>query len=255
MPRAIVWFSCGAASAVAAKLAAIDPPDGLPVELVYCDTGGEHEDNVRFCRDVSRWVGLPVLSIRNPTYRDHYHVAERDRYINGPTGARCTRQLKRLPRERYQRPGDLHIWGFDSTEQERADDFEERNPDLKCHFPLIEAGLTKDDCFHLIKRAGIELPMMYKLGYRNNNCIGCWKGGMGYWNKIRRDFPERFAEAARICREVGASPIKMNGKPLFLDELDPAAGRYDTEPDPICGIMCQLTQIGIERAASGGCSM
>lgn len=31
---------------------------------------------------------------------------------------------------------------------------------------------------------------MYDLGYANNNCIGCVKGGIGYWNKIRIDFPE-----------------------------------------------------------------
>ena len=31
---------------------------------------------------------------------------------------------------------------------------------------------------------------MYDLGYPNNNCIGCIKGGMGYWNRIRKDFPD-----------------------------------------------------------------
>lgn len=240
--RLLVWFSCGAASAVTAKLCANDPR-GLPVELVYCDPGGEHEDNKRFAAEVSRWVGLPITVVRNPKYADHFDVAEKDRFINGPHGARCTRQLKRLPRVEYQRGDDVHAWGFDVDESDRAAEFDERNPGLVNRYPLIDIGLTKDDCFHLLTGAGIELPVMYKKGYRNNNCVGCWKGGMGYWNKIRVDFPDHFARAAKICRDIGHSPIKdrKTGLPIMLDDLDPDAGRYDSEPDPVCGIMCMLT--------------
>ena len=43
-------------------------------------------------------------------------------------------------------------------------------------------------------------PLMYDLGYPNNNCIGCVKGGMGYWNHIRKDFPEVF-EVGRSWKE------------------------------------------------------
>ena len=25
---------------------------------------------------------------------------------------------------------------------------------------------------------GIEIPVMYRLGYNNNNCVGCVKGGI-----------------------------------------------------------------------------
>ncbi len=39
MSRIVVWFSCGAASAVAAKLA-VEKYNNVMV--VYCDTGGEH---------------------------------------------------------------------------------------------------------------------------------------------------------------------------------------------------------------------
>jgi hypothetical protein len=55
---------------------------------------------------------------------------------------------------------------------------------------LIENKLSKNECAGILAGAGIEIPMMYKLGYNNNNCIGCVKGGAGYWNKIRVDFPK-----------------------------------------------------------------
>ena len=60
----------------------------------------------------------------------------------------------------------------------------------------------------MLWKAGIEIPAMSKMGYNNNNCIGCVKGGMGYWNKIRKDFPEVFAQMAQIERDVGATCLE-----------------------------------------------
>lgn len=45
-PRVVVWFSCGAASAVAAWLT-LNDQHGNGAELVYCDTGSEHPDRRR----------------------------------------------------------------------------------------------------------------------------------------------------------------------------------------------------------------
>jgi hypothetical protein len=94
--------------------------------------------------------------------------------------------------------------------------------------------------------SGIEQPMMYRMGYRNNNCIGCVKGGMGYWNKIRRDFPEAFERMSKMERELNAAICKKEGKTdgkrwrrrIFLDELKPTDGNYQGEPDIECGVLC-----------------
>lgn len=80
---------------------------------------------------------------------------------------------------------------------------------------------------------------MYDLGYRNNNCIGCVKGGMGYWNKIRIDFPEVFERMAKLEREIGHSCI--NG--IFLDELELGRGRMEDEIIPDCSVMCYLNDL------------
>jgi hypothetical protein len=91
--------------------------------------------------------------------------------------------------------------------------------------------------------AGIEIPAMYKLGYTNNNCIGCVKGQQGYWNKIRIDFPEVFERMAKLERELNVAINKTYAgdgkrKRVFLDELDPQAGRYTMEPNIECGVLC-----------------
>ena len=59
MNRVISWFSCGAASAVATKLAIVESK--TPVEVVYCHVKEEHPDNLRFMRDCEQWFGRKIL--------------------------------------------------------------------------------------------------------------------------------------------------------------------------------------------------
>jgi len=110
--------------------------------------------------------------------------------------------------------------------------------------PLIEAGLNKSDVLAMVERAGIELPEMYKLGYEHNNCIMCVKGGMGYMNKMRVDFPDQFNDYARLERERGYTILKDKKGPIYLDELDPNRGRLADEPKIQCGILCEAAEAG-----------
>ena len=80
---------------------------------------------------------------------------------------------------------------------------------------------------------------MYDLVYPNNNCKGCTKGGMGYLNKIRRDFPDVFDARAKMERQIQATCI--NG--VYLDELDPEVGRMTPPIVGDCGIFCELLAI------------
>lgn len=236
--RVLVWFSCGAASTVAAKMA-LDRYKDVPVELCYCEVVNEHPDNMRYLADVEQWLGVEIKKLRSDKYStDIFDVFEKERYIVGIKGARCTRALKREVRGAYQLPSDLHVFGYTADEGKRIHDFEENNPELSCDWLLFREGVTKSDCYRIVREAGIELPAMYKLGYHNNNCIGCVKGGAGYWNKIRRDFPEQFDRMATFSRGLGVRLIKLKGQRMFLDELPPDAGRYDEEPDIECGPQC-----------------
>jgi 3'-phosphoadenosine 5'-phosphosulfate sulfotransferase (PAPS reductase)/FAD synthetase len=254
--RILCWFSCGATSAVACKLAIAENNGKLPIRVIYCDTGGEHHDNERFIVDCEKWFGIKIERAKNPNYKNLDHLFEKDRYLNGVNGARCTQQLKvwiRLTTQRVET--DLQVFGFDYGELDRELTFRENNPDVRLVSPLIERKMSKPDCLAMLKAEGIELPEMYKLGYKNNNCIGCVKGGQGYWNKIRIDFPEVFERRARQEREIGASCLRktiiVDGKkksaPLWLDELDPKSGRYEAEPDISCQGVCVDARKEIEN--------
>lgn len=251
--RVLAWFSCGDASAAAAKLAV--ERYGDLCEVLYCDTFAyEHPDNRRFLVDVERWLGLEIKVLKSVEYRDIFDVFDRTGWLIGPKGARCTTELKKKVRFAYQRIDDLQVFGFTADEQGRVERFHAENPDLSAEFPLVDASMTKADCHAMIRAAGIELPAMYRLGYKNNNCIGCVKGGNGYWNKIRRDFPDAFLRMAQqerkmnvaICKKESGSRKKgtYRRERVFLDELPPNAGRYTDEPDIECGVLCIHEVIG-----------
>lgn len=194
--RVLCHFSCGAASAVATKLA-INKYGKDRVEVLHIYIKEEHPDNKRFLADCEKWFGVPITTVMNEKYSGSIYEVFKQGYLKGIMGAPCTTQLKRKVRAKFQRPDDIHIFGYTVEEQQRAIDFEERNDELDVDWTLIDAGLDKPDCLAILQDAGIEIPEMYKLGYNNNNCIGCVKGGMGYWNKIRKDFPEQFDRMAR----------------------------------------------------------
>lgn len=236
--RVLAWFSCGAASACAAKLAVTKY--GERCEVLYCDTlAFEHPDNPRFLADVSRWIGKEIKILKSPTYSDIFDVFDKTGWLVGPAGARCTTELKKNVRKNYQHPEDIHIFGLTSEEDNRIARLEAENFELSCEWNLRDVGMNKDDCLRMVADAGIDLPIMYKLGYQNNNCIGCVKGGKGYWNKIRKDFPEAFNRMALQERKMDVKICKD----MFLDELDPNAGRYGNEPSFDCGVLCSTEPI------------
>lgn len=219
--RVVAWFSAGAASAVATKLV-LETSGDREVVVVYTNPGSEHPDNERFLDDCERWFGRSIVRLRSEKYRDTWDVWERERYLVGVDGARCTTELKRRPRFAFERPTDEQVFGYTAEEVGRVERFREQNPGVMLSTPLVDRGLTKSDCLAIIDRAGIELPAMYRLGYRNNNCVGCPKGGVGYWNKIRRDFPDVFDRMAKLERNIGHAILReyVDGDVPASDDCD-----------------------------------
>jgi len=174
MSRILAWFSCGAPSAVAARLAVSKYGKSHEVIVVNCDTRpSEHVDNYRFSADCERWFGQPITFIRSSDYRTVDEVFEKEKYMSGVKGARCTTELKKVPRLAFARADDIHVFGLALNEVGRIRKFERNNPDLFLKWILVEERLTTKDCHKIIEDDGIEPPMMYRLGFDNNNCPGC----------------------------------------------------------------------------------
>ena len=230
----VCWISAGVSSFIAGWLTKNDVD-----RFIYIDVENQHPDSIRFIKDCEKVLGKEI-EILQSQYHSVQNVISAFRFINGIHGAKCTEVLKKRVRKEWEyhhRDYEItYVWGFDCTEKHRADRMQETMIEFHHEFPLIEKGLTKEDAHGMLATLGIKRPLMYDLGYKNNNCIGCVKGGMGYWNKIRVDFPDVFQRMANLEREVGHSCL--NG--IYLDELQPDRGRIDDEVMEECSIMCHL---------------
>lgn len=241
MPRTLCWFSCGAASAVATKLTLKDTPDAL---VVYCETGAEHPDNDRFLRDCEKWFGVEIQQIKSTQHKDTWDVWEKRRYLSGIKGAPCTSELKFIPRLNFQLPSDIHVFGYtyDKADQNRAKRMLETYPDMAQRHPLIEYKLNKAACLAMVMNAGIEAPIMYGLGFHNNNCIPCVKAtSPAYWALVRQHFPAEFSRMADLSHKLGARLARINNERVFIDQI-PADQPTKDPIAPACDFLCQYAE-------------
>lgn len=239
-----VWFSCGAASAVAAKKTIEQYGHTHKIRVLNNPVIEEDEDNLRFLADVQDWIGLPVETVASKKYLTNsaVDVWEKRQFMSGPMGAPCTLELKKHARQEWEKENvvDWHVLGFTADEKKRHERFvlTERSNVLPI---LIDAGITKSECYTILNAAGIALPRVYAMGYPNANCIGCVKAtSPTYWNHVRVKHPAVFRERAEQSRRIGARLTRYNGRRLFLDELpEHAVGRPMKNMDFECGIFCE----------------
>jgi 3'-phosphoadenosine 5'-phosphosulfate sulfotransferase (PAPS reductase)/FAD synthetase len=238
-----VWFSCGAASAVALKLT-VQLFGKVNVRAINNPIAEENPDNLRFAQDVSKWVGIEIEYATHPDFpsgsaRD---VWEKRRFMSHPKGgAPCTTLLKKHARQYWENKNqcDWHVFGFTSDEMKRHERFimTERENVIPV---LIWANATKDDCARVLTTAGIKLPESYRLGYPNANCIGCVKATSAtYWNLVRKTNPEVFADRAEQSRRLGAKLARVKGTRVYLDELPINAKGRPLKSMPDCGTICE----------------
>ena len=65
--RIVCHFSCGAASAVAGKLAI---EEHGTVEIINAFLKEEHKDNQRFLKDCEKWLGQKITVLKDKKYGD-----------------------------------------------------------------------------------------------------------------------------------------------------------------------------------------
>jgi len=118
-----VWFSCGAASAVAAKKTIDLYGARCTVRVLNNPVVEEDDDNRRFLRDVAAWLGRPIETVVNAKYSSAsaVEVWARRRFMSGPTGAPCTIELKKRARQDWEarNHADWHVLGFTADETAR----------------------------------------------------------------------------------------------------------------------------------------
>lgn len=232
----VCWISAGVSSFIAGYLVkeTVD-------KFIYIDIDDQHPDSLRFIKDCEKLLGKEIEILKSPYGSVENAIRTFGQIRNIRTHFfPCTNWLKKRVRKEWEYAHKeyeiTYVWGFDCDEKRRADKLFDSMPQFNHEFPLIERELTKQDTHGMSYELGIKRPLMYDLGYNNNNCIGCVKGGMGYWNKIRIDFPDVFKKRAKMERDIGTRCLKE----YWLDELPPDKGRMSDEILEECSLFCQL---------------
>lgn len=240
-----VYFSCGAASAIAVKKTIEKYGHRCKILIVNNPIKEEDKDNQRFLKDVAAWLKVTIQTAVNSKFKSCscVEVWEDANMMSSANGfAPCTQELKKAARYEWElknRP-DWTVMGFTKEERGRFDNFQinERPSSI-----YILENTTKAECFQIVNDAGIKLPEIYLMGYPNANCVGCVKAtSPTYWNHVRKMHPEIFQQRAEQSRNMGTNGCKLvrvNGKRIFLDELDPnAKGQPLKNMNFECGIFC-----------------
>jgi len=232
--KIICWWSGGITSAVACKIA-IDQYGKDKCQSIFIGTMNEDSDTYRFKKDCEDWYGIPIETItaigdKFPTIQSvwrHY------KSLNVANGAICSSTLKRDVRLKWQKENDYkyQVFGFDIDEPKRAKSMKINYIEAKPIYPLLLHALTKKDCIDIVVEAGIEIPNAYKLGFHNNNCFQtmCIQGGIGYWQKVQREMPDKFNAMADMEHELTES----KGEPVtMLKDQSEGGGLVFLKPHP-----------------------
>jgi len=215
--KIIAWWSGGITSAVTCKIC-IDLYGLDSVRLIFIDTKNEDDDTYRFKKDCEDWYGKEIETISGigSKYSSVQDVWVKHKSLNVAHGAVCSSELKRRVREVWEKENTWkhQAFGFELSEVKRAKGMTLNHSHTKPIYPLLMFAYTKKDCIKIVQDAGLRVPRTYELGFLNNNCFntGCVQGGIGYWQKMKREFPEKFDAMAEMEHKLTA----LKGKPVTM---------------------------------------
>ncbi|MEN8122861.1 MAG: phosphoadenosine phosphosulfate reductase family protein [Bacteroidota bacterium] len=213
--KIIGWWSGGVTSAVACKIAS-DLYGLENIRFIFIDTKNEDEHTYRFKDNCEKWYGKEIESISSKKHKSIQDVWIRYKALNNAKGAVCSSELKRLVREKWEKENEWRhqVFGFELDEYKRAKSLKLNHSKTKPIFPLLMYGYSKKDCIKIIQDTNINIPKTYHLGFLNNNCFktGCVQGGIGYWQKIQREYPDKFDAMAKIEHKI----TKLKNKPVTM---------------------------------------
>ncbi len=202
MEKHVVMFSTGLSSAITLDLVQQKYGKENTVALLT-DTKWEDEDNYRFANEVIEHLGANLeYRAEGRTPPEIWMLG----YLVGPTGAECTRTLKRKQTQKFlkEHKGEdivLHF-GIGSHEEHRTYSLTNSYSSLgaECRFPLVDKPMANQEMVSLSQEKwGIKIPRMYHLGFSHANCGGrCVKAGQSHYIRLMLTWPERFKEMVEL---------------------------------------------------------
>lgn len=206
---------------------------------IFADTGGELPETLAHVAKMAEWAkpyGIKVETVakgdlihwafyRRPHQTQIPNFYRFDDGKRGISGRSCTLDFKLRPIWKRTRQligvphGRVKGWAVDALIGISRDEAHRMKPSghhwITNKYPLVEAGLTRDDCNELIAAHGIKKP-------RRSSCFFCPYHDNAYWWDLREKNPDLFEQACELDEELRrAKAGKMRSIPYLHSSLVP----------------------------------
>ncbi|GLX06721.1 hypothetical protein [Microbispora sp. NBRC 16548] len=229
----VVQMSGGIGSFWAAKRVA-ERHGTKHLTLLFADTLAEDEDLYRFLTDACAHLDVELTVVKDG--RDPWEVFLYEHFLGNSRLAPCSKRLKQIPCRKWLEancdPAHTVVYvGIDDGETRRIPGVEKGWDGWTVEFPMAdEPYWSKERMLAECEALGIEVPLLYRLGYEHNNCSGmCVRAGQRQWLRTLVTFPDRYAQAEareqefrdRFGKDVAILRETVRGerRPLTLAEL------------------------------------
>jgi 3'-phosphoadenosine 5'-phosphosulfate sulfotransferase (PAPS reductase)/FAD synthetase len=131
---------------------------GKGATAIWCDTGAEHEEMYNKIDSVEQRLkelhngDFELVRVKNEKHNGLEEYANKAKYMPSGQARYCTRMFKIEPIDDFLgKQGECELMiGFNYDEQGRTGNLELKT-NVKYSYPLIEDGLTRDDCEDILK--------------------------------------------------------------------------------------------------------
>lgn len=184
--------------------------------IAWADTGKQFPEMAASIQQISDILGLEIVTVPRRITFDEF-LFERGGMVRRST-TDCSRRMKRSNLKRYMKtfppPYEWNL-GYNSGEDERADDFVKRNEREWMHwrFPLIEVDVSREQTWDICRKAGftILVGMYEKMG--RFDCFWCGNQTKAQALKVVEHYPELAKEWMR-AETIKGYPFMGNYTPL-----------------------------------------
>lgn len=210
----IVFYSGGIGSWMTANRV-IEQYGRENVVLLFTDTLIEDKDLYRFLDETEKDFGIKIIRVSDG--RTPWQVFKDTRFLGNAKLAKCSHVLKQDTAKKWLesnfKPDECILYlGIDFTEMHRTKSPGRNWAPYKVKFPMTEKPyMYKGDMLAELKKRGIKVPWLYRLGFSHNNCSGMFK----WMEEYEKEMQEFLDQEVTILKKTENDVIY----PLSLEKL------------------------------------
>lgn len=183
---------------------------GIRIDIIlFCDTGLEFAEMYRHLDKLEKNIGIPIIRLYPEYSFEHYLLCHKirrkdcdkfkERYgenVQGfswasPNMRWCTSMLKAKPREKFLQPLRkeyivTEYVGIAADEQYRLK--RKQNQRKNVVFPLVEWGMTEEDCLNYCYEQGYDWDGLYTQ-FKRVSCWCCPLQSLSSLRVLRKNYP------------------------------------------------------------------